>query len=188
MNVEQAINAKLNPVRDYAEVRDAIHDGDLFFCWGRGSLLSWIIAQATDNGPSHCGMLFWWDGRLMLLHSDRKGVQFYPFSQYLGAYRGALLIARRSGMSPLQARAMREAAMPLVNKRYDRIELAVRIPWRMAIGVTRTPRANSAYICSELVAECLRRAGVGVDHDRRGIVTPRTILESPYVWPVARVK
>lgn len=175
------------PAWGYDIVRDEFRTGDIVFCSGKGSVLGRLIRGFTNSPWTHVGMLFWWDDRLMLLHSAEKGVQFYPFTKYQQEYQGALVVARHGGMTDEKREWLTGHAADFCNIAYDKWEL-VRIAWRIGWGIPRKPRTNDTYVCSELVATLLDRVGLAVAADKRGFTSPENVWLDPNVQAVCRIR
>lgn len=73
---------------DYRECRkEEISNGDLLFCGGNYWFSKVIRYLSGKSKASHVGIIYWWNGRLMLLESvEGKGVRIVPVSQYLENY------------------------------------------------------------------------------------------------------
>ena len=120
-------------------------------------------------------------GRLLLLHSAAKGVQFLPLSEYVANYDGELAISRHPKLDNERADAMLGFGYAQLGRRYDVHELLkIGARWIAQWGrLTRfyltlrgieKPEQNSALICSELVADCLRAGGCEVTHGDLGVL------------------
>ena len=163
---KEAIKA-LGTVR-YDEVRDQLRTGDLVFCSG-SYFFSGLIQRFTRSVWSHVGILYKDDTlqRVFVLESETMiGVRLAPVSKYLRdyhgrnrPYRGNIVVAR---VQPdVDVAAVRRAisyGMDELTKPYDNFEI-VRIAFRILFRVSRRTR-DRKYICSELVYDCFRKAGV----------------------------
>lgn len=159
---------KALPVVPYEGLRDALRTGDLVFCSG-SYLFSRAIQGFTRSVWSHVGMVYRDEalGRIFVLESETGiGVRLVPMSKYLRdyhgrrrPYRGQIVTARIE--PPVDEALLRRAishGMDELTRPYDNFEI-LRIAVRIALRISRRSR-DRKYICSELVEECYRRAGV----------------------------
>ena len=155
-------------VAPYAAVRDELRTGDLVFCSG-SYFFSGLIQKFTRSVWSHVGVIYRDDNleRIFVLESETMiGVRLVPVSKYLRdyhgrnrPYRGQIVVAR---VSPeLQVERVKQAisfGMDELTRPYDNFEI-LRIAMRILFRVGRRSR-DRKYICSELVFDCFRKAGV----------------------------
>ncbi len=181
-------------VTPYVGLRDSLRTGDLVFCSG-SYLFSRLIQRFTGSVWSHVGILYKDDNlqRVFVLESETMiGVRLAPLSKYLKdyhgrnrPYRGNIVVAR---VQPeVDAAAMNRAisfGMDELTKPYDNLEI-LRIALRILFRVSRRTR-DRKYICSELVFECFKRAGVNFKlHD--AFVSPDDIWKDSAVHSLQRV-
>ena len=182
------------PVRRYDEVRAELRSGDLVFCSG-SYVFSGMIQRFTRSVWSHVGIVHRDDqlGRLFILESETGiGVRLVPISKYLRdyhgrrrPYRGQIVIGRvEPAPDEVQARQAVSFGMDLLTKPYDNFEI-LRIAARIAFRVGRRTQ-DRKFICSELVDECYRAAGVRFVR-RDNYISPDDIWRDPTVRMVARV-
>ena len=156
------------PLAPYARVRDHLRTGDLVFCSG-SYFFSKLIQRFTKSVWSHCGILYRDDNlqRIFVLESETMiGVRLAPVSKYLKdyhgrnrPYRGQIVIARVQPDVDVQAVKLAISfGMDELTKPYDNFEI-LRIALRILFRVSRR-RRDRKYICSELVFDCFRQAGV----------------------------
>ena len=156
------------PVRRYEAVRDELRSGDLVFCSG-SYVFSGLIQRFTRSVWSHVGIVYRDEHlrRLFILESETGiGVRLVPISKYLRdyhgrrrPYRGQIVIGRvEPAPGDEQARQAVSFGMDLLTKPYDNFEI-LRIAARILFRVGRRTR-DRKYICSELVDDCYRQAGV----------------------------
>jgi cell wall-associated NlpC family hydrolase len=182
------------PVRRYDAVRADLRSGDLVFCSG-SYLFSGLIQRFTRSVWSHVGIVYRDEQlqRLFILESEAGiGVRLVPISKYLRdyhgrrrPYRGQIVIAR---VNPEPGEALvRQAVsfgMDLLTKPYDNFEI-LRIAARIAFRVGRRTQ-DRKFICSELVDECYRAAGVRFTR-RDNYISPDDIWRDPAVALFSRV-
>ena len=156
------------PVIPYATVRDELRTGDLVFCSG-SYVFSGLIQRFTRSVWSHVGIVYRDNalGRVFILESETGiGVRLAPISKYLRdyhgrrrPYRGQMVIGRVTpeiGIEP--AHQAVSYGMDLLTRPYDNGEI-LRIAARILFRMGRRTR-DRKYICSELVDECFRAAGI----------------------------
>jgi cell wall-associated NlpC family hydrolase len=182
------------PVRRYEAVRADLRSGDLVFCSG-SYFFSGLIQRFTRSVWSHVGIVYRDEQlqRLFILESEAGiGVRLVPISKYLRdyhgrrrPYRGQIVIAR---VNPEPGEALvRQAVsfgMDLLTKPYDNFEI-LRIAARIAFRVGRRTQ-DRKFICSELVDECYRAAGVRFTR-RDNYISPDDIWRDPAVALFSRV-
>ncbi len=156
------------PVIGYETVRAQLRSGDLVFCSGSYAF-SGLIQRFTRSVWSHVGIVYRDDylQRVFVLESETAiGVRLAPVSKYLRdyhgrnrPYRGNIVVARvqpdvdEDGIKRAVSFGMDELTKP-----YDNFEI-LRIALRILFRISRRQR-DRKYICSELVEECFRKAGV----------------------------
>lgn len=182
------------PVRRYDAVRADLRSGDLVFCSG-SYFFSGLIQRFTRSVWSHVGIVYRDEQlqRLFILESEAGiGVRLVPISKYLRdyhgrrrPYRGQIVIAR---VNPEPGEALARQAvsfgMDLLTKPYDNFEI-LRIAARIAFRVGRRTQ-DRKFICSELVDECYRAAGVRFTR-RDNYISPDDIWRDPAVALFSRV-
>ena len=182
------------PTTLYASVRDELRTGDLVFCSG-SYFFSQLIQRFTRSVWSHCGILYKDDNlqRVFVLESETMiGVRLAPVSKYLKdyhgrnrPYRGQIVIAR---LQPnVELTALKRAisfGMDELTKPYDNFEI-LRIAIRILFRISKRTR-DRKYICSELVYDCFRRAGVNFKLND-AFVSPDDIWKDASVYLQHRV-
>lgn len=159
---------KALPVLPYEQVRQQLQTGDLVFCSG-SYLFSGLIQRFTRSVWSHVGVVYRDDSlqRVFVLESEAGiGVRLVPLSKYLRdyhgrrrPYRGQIAVCRLQPEADEPAlRQVISFGMDELTRPYDNFEI-LRIGVRIALRLTRRTR-DRKYICSELVHEAFRRAGV----------------------------
>ncbi len=182
------------PLRRYEDLREAQQTGDLVFCSG-SYFFSGLIQRFTRSVWSHVGIVYRDPTlqRLFLLESETGiGVRLVPISKYLRdyhgrrrPYRGQIVVGRVDpAPGDERARAAVSFGMDLLTKPYDNFEI-LRIAARIAFRVGRRTR-DRKFICSELVDECYRAAGVRFAR-RDNYISPDDIWRDPGVTLLARV-
>jgi len=159
---------KRMPVLPYESVRGSLRSGDLLFCSG-SYLFSGLIQRFTGSVWSHVGVVYRDEAlqRVFILESETGiGVRLAPLSKYLRdyhgrnrPYRGQIMLGRVTpGLEMEQVRNAVSYGMDLLTRPYDNTEI-MRIAARILFRIGRRSR-DRKFICSELVDECFRAAGV----------------------------
>lgn len=182
------------PPIQYDVIRSTLRTGDLVFCSGT-YFFSNCIRWFTKSVWSHIGIVYRDDnlGRIFILESETFiGVRLAPLSKYLKdyhgknrPYRGRMMIARLLPEPPEDdTKAAISFGMDELTKPYDNLEI-LRIAIRILFKMGRRSR-DKKYICSELVYECFRKAGVWFKFNRRSI-SPDDIWKDERVRTVCRI-
>jgi cell wall-associated NlpC family hydrolase len=182
------------PVLSYDQVRSTLRSGDLVFCSG-SYLFSGLIQKFTGSVWSHVGVIYRDEAleRVFVLESETGvGVRLVPVSKYLRdyhgrrrPYRGQIVVGRLQPAADAgQVRKAVSRGMDLLTKPYDNWEI-LRIAVRIAFRITRGTR-DRKFICSELVEECYRSAGVRFERPDN-YISPDDIWRSANVTPGERI-
>jgi hypothetical protein len=191
LTIDQIIATEVVP---YDSLRDTLQTGDLVFCSGT-YFFSNAIRWFTKSCWSHIGMIYRDDAldRILILESETFiGVRFAPLSKYLRdyhgknrPYRGRMFIARLTPEVPLASHQKAISfGMDELTKPYDNWEI-FRIAMRILFKVGRRNR-DQKYICSELIYEAYRKAGV-LFHFKHRSISPDDIWQDARVMPVGRI-
>ena len=184
----------LIPPRKYKMIRDELKTGDLIFCSGN-YFFSKVIKKFTKSLWSHCGIIYRDEplGRILILESEKVyGVRLAPLSKYLKdyngknkPYKGKVVVARVTPEIPLQQSFKAISfGMDELTKPYDNWEI-FRIAFRTIFKITRRQK-NRSYICSELVQECYKNAGIRFnDSDTK--ISPNDIWNDAHVQLLFRL-
>jgi cell wall-associated NlpC family hydrolase len=181
-------------ITQYANIRSTLRTGDLVFCSGT-YFFSKAIRWFTKSVWSHVGIIYHDEnlGRVFILESETFiGVRLAPLSKYLRdyhgkdkPYRGSMIIAR---LKPdPDAQDIKKAisfGMDELTKPYDNWEI-LRIALRILFKSGRRSR-DKKYICSELVYEAFRKAGIWFKFNRKSI-SPDDIWKDERVDSVCRI-
>lgn len=182
------------PLVPYEQLRGELRTGDLMFCSG-SYLFSRAIQRFTRSVWSHVGIVYKDDAlqRLFVLESETGiGVRLAPVSKYLRdyhgrrrPYRGEIMVARvQPEVDRDRVHKAISFGMDELTKPYDNSEI-LRIMLRILFRVSRRTR-DRKYICSELVFECFRQAGVSFRLADR-FVSPDDIWRDAQVVPLQRI-
>lgn len=182
------------PPRKYKLIRNELKTGDLIFCSGN-YLFSKVIQKFTKSVWSHVGVIYRDEplGRILVLESEKVyGVRLAPLSKYLKdyhgknkPYKGCIVVARIIPELPQQQifNAI-SFGMDELTKPYDNWEI-FRIAIRILFKISRHEK-NRNYICSELVQECFKQAGVRFE-DNNTKISPDDIWNDSHVEMLHRI-
>jgi hypothetical protein len=161
----------------YDQVRASIEDGDVLLF--RGSMLtSEIIKRVSSGVYSHAALALWWGDRLMLCQAVNNGVEAVPMRVALGGYEGAadwykLHPAARAGINYAALGAEAKADL---GKPYSHVGLiAEGAHVLMGTALPNEGAVPTAFLCSQYVARCFRKAGLPLT-DKEDIDTSPTDL------------
>jgi len=196
------------PLAKYDELRHRIHNGDLLFCGGNFAFSKAIRYLSGRSKVSHVGIVYWWNGRLMLLESvETDGVRIVPFSQYVSnyensgkPYNGRLYLARdrrlhippenetvaASSMRNLRVDQLLGEAATLLNKKFSFKDVFI----FFLQGNTGRFRHedNDQFLCSEFVAKCYAKVDIRYPGDGRGFVAPEHIAMSDDIAALVEIR
>jgi hypothetical protein len=155
------------PVWTWSKACTDANEGDLLLCSGR-YLVSRLIRLASRSPFSHVGVIWRWNGELMLFESvETDGVRAIPLNQYLEnfensgkAYPGDLYLARVEGVAaanPASPRAIFESAIKRLNRDFNLWEMVQMTIQLLLPGIFRHFRSKQ-YLCSEFVDEVFHEA------------------------------
>lgn len=175
-----------------------LQTGDLIFASGH-ALLSKVIQHLTDSAWSHLGMVVRLGDELLVLDCYAlTGARLLPFDTFIGkhetilGYAGLLAIARYAGISALQRNMIQQYARQQVGLGFAYVGL-IDVVTRMLknkptsdISVMQTPKTR--LLCSELVYACFAHAGIALQVDQRGFISPASIWQSEQLYLLGRVR
>lgn len=177
----------------YQDYLPELLPGTLLFCAGE-YLISKMIRKPTRSLWSHVGMVFNVPqvNRTMLLESTYgSGVRLVSLAKYAldyahgMPYHGTLVLAQMAGVTSEQERLMAQFGISLLTLDYDVDEFITGFfKYMKGSGVARRDRE---YHCAELVYECYLAAGIEIQYDRRGFITPENIWCDPRLSIVGRL-
>ena len=182
------------PPRKYKIIRDELKTGDIIFCSGN-YFFSKIIQRFSKSIWSHVGIIYRDEplGRILVLESEKLyGVRLAPLSKYLKdyhgknkPYKGKIVVARITPEMPIHQHFKAISyGMDELTKPYDNWEI-FRIAIRIIFKITRRKK-NRSYICSELVQECYKNAGVRFnDNDTK--ISPNDIWLDEHIQLLYRL-
>lgn len=162
--------------RKYADIRNEIKEGDIFFCSGNYTV-SKIIRHLTNSHFSHVGIVLFWDDRVMLAESvEDDGVRVVPLSQYVNDYEnsrekydGQLYLSRMTdvNLSYENIEKIKTKIFPLLNRNYDK-DSFTKIFLRLTLHLTKNIE-DDEFICSELTDELFQSINIRFNRDHNYI-------------------
>jgi uncharacterized protein YycO len=156
------------PVIPYEKIRNFLKTGDIFFSSGSYTF-SGIIQKLTKSAWSHVAIVYKDEelGRVMILEAEpRIGIRLIPLSKYLKdykgkrrPYKGQIVLANLN--IELEREKLNKAisfGLDELTRPYDNWEI-IRIMTRIFFRIGKRDK-NKNYICSELVREAYKKAGI----------------------------
>jgi hypothetical protein len=179
---------------DYQEIRGQIQTGDILLFRGQGNL-SKVIERISGAPYSHVAFLTKWDGRIVALQSDLRGVEVIPASMLVCRYEGAVEWWRLGDQhrDRFDTRDFLDRALTLIGIKYGYFSL-MWLALRMLLGFSIYRRYShlrpSSLFCSSFVSYCYMNEGIEIsakagpggtspaDFARSGIfVDPRQLFD-----------
>jgi hypothetical protein len=155
-----------SPSVEYQKIRGQIQTGDILLFRGR-RLLSKVIEGISHAPYSHVAFLTKWEGRIVAMQSDLRGVEVIPASMLVCQYEGTVewWRLREPERGRLDTRDFLDRALTLVGVKYgygSLIWLAV----RMLLGVSVYRKFSrvrpSTLFCSSFVSYCYMNEGIAI--------------------------
>ena len=119
-----------------------------------------------------------------------KRVPYASIRRYLdsGARRTptSSTLAEVKGLDPDKLLPAAQFGCDKLCRPYDASEIG-RIVARIGLGIGRKQVHDNSYICSELVYECLKRAGVTIKYNGSGFVSPEDIWRDRNLQLLTRI-
>lgn len=175
-----------------------LQTGDLIFASGH-ALLSKVIQHLTDSAWSHLGVVIRLGDELLVLDCYAlTGARLVPFDTFIGkhatlsGYAGLLAIARYADVDATQRKAIQQFAMQQVGLGFAYTGLINVMSCLLKnkptpdVFVMQTPKTR--LLCSELVYACFAHAGIALQVDQRGFVSPAIIWQSEQLYLLGRVR
>jgi hypothetical protein len=150
----------------YQEIRGQIQTGDILLFRGQYAL-SKVIEKISGAPYSHVAFLTKWDGRIVALQSDLRGVEVIPASMLVCRYEGAVEWWRlgQEHRDKFNARDFLDRALTLIGIKYGYLSLA----WlgvRMFLGLSIYRKYShlrpSSLFCSSFVSYCYENEGIEI--------------------------
>lgn len=179
----------VEPNVSYQQIRHEIQTGDILLF--RGShWLSKVIERISGSPYSHVAFLTKWDGRIIAMQSDLRGVEVIPASMLVCRYEGQVEWWRlgEEHRSKLDSRDFLNRALTLIGIKYGYLSL-LGVAARMLLGLSVYKRFShvrpSSLFCSSFVSYCYMNedivisAKAGVDGASPADFAQSGIFEQP---------
>jgi Permuted papain-like amidase enzyme, YaeF/YiiX, C92 family len=186
-----------SPKVTYQALRDTVKSGDILFYSGEDEV-SKLIRWATHSIWSHIGIIVKIDklNRVLLLESvENMGVRLIPLSKYIKnieeyadeeKFDARLVIARHRLLSSRKIKKMLSFGIDQITRPYDHHEIQ-RIIQRIIAGEGKANR-DRAFMCSELVYECLSIVDIEIAFNPMGFISPEDIWTNPHIEVIAEIE
>lgn len=192
------VTAKENDLSKYLEVRESLKTGDVI-AFGGTDLFARIIRASSHSAYSHVGMVVRFDqvrdagGRVFILESvTQKGVVLLPLSAKLLTYDGTGADWYPLATAPQLENGAREKIfeylMAQLGKSYDYrdIQMIVKKIIFKIKNLDKFMEDSTRMICSELVANALKQAGV-YEFKNSSLIAPGEIVKLSVFAPAIKV-
>ena len=151
----------------YQEIRDQIQTGDILLFNGR-RWLSHVIEGISHSRYSHVAFLTRWEGRIIAMQADLRGVEVLPASMLVCRYEGNVEWWRLDEAHRLafNGRDFLDRALTLVGIKYGYLSL-LWLGVRMMLGLSVYRRFShlrpSTLTCSQFVSYCYKNEGLDIN-------------------------
>ena len=151
---------------DYQKIRGDIQTGDILLFRGSHPL-SKVIEGISGSPYSHVAFLTKWDGRVIAMQSDLRGVEVIPASMLVCRYEGnvewwRLCEAKRARFD---SRDFLNRALTLTGVKYGYLSL-IWVGIRMMLGLSVYKKFShvrpSSLFCSSFVSYCYMNEGISI--------------------------
>jgi hypothetical protein len=177
------------PVTGYADIRDQLMTGHIFFSSGSYTF-SGIIQRLTKSVWSHVAIIYKDIDlqRVLVLEAEpRIGIRLIPLSKYLKDYKGTkkpykgeVVVAKLNfDLEHEQKNKAISFGLDELTRPYDNWEI-IRIMLRILFKIGKREK-NRNYICSELVRDAFSKAGVTFRYNN-------TYISPQEIWKDARIE
>jgi hypothetical protein len=151
---------------DYQSIRQDIQTGDILLFRGRHPL-SKVIEKISGAPYSHVAFLTKWDGRIIAMQADLRGVEVIPASMLVCRYEGSvewwrLAAAKRAAFD---SRDFLNRALTLIGIKYGYLPL-LWLGIKMMLGLSVYRKLShlrpSTLFCSQFVSYCYMNEGIEI--------------------------
>lgn len=152
---------------DYQSIRKQIKTGDILLFRGRRRL-SKVIEWISRSPYSHVAFLTWWDGRVIALQSDLRGVEVIPASMLVCQYQGKVEWWRLGDQhrQGFHERDFLDRALTLIGIRYGYFAL-IGVAIRTLLGMSVVRKLShirpSTLFCSSFVSYCYQNEKIDIN-------------------------
>lgn len=151
----------------YQAIRDQIQTGDILLFRGRRRL-SRVIEWISRSPYSHVAFLTKWDGRIVAMQADLRGVEVIPASMLVCQYAGKVEWWRlgEEHRRRFDERDFLNRALTLIGIKYGYLEL-LGLAVRMLLGWSVYRRLShlrpSSLFCSSFVSYCYDNEHIAIN-------------------------
>jgi hypothetical protein len=151
---------------EYQKIRGLIQTGDILLFRGSRAL-SKVIEGISGAPYSHVAFLTKWDGRIVAMQSDLRGVEVIPASMLVCQYEGKVEWWRLADEKrrTFDSRDFLDRALTLVGIKYGYLSL-MWLGIRMLLGLSVVRRFShlrpSTLFCSSFVSYCYMNEGIDI--------------------------
>jgi hypothetical protein len=151
---------------EYQKIRGLIQTGDILLFRGR-RMLSKVIEGISGAPYSHVAFLTKWDGRIIAMQSDLRGVEVVPASLLVCQYEGKVEWWRLSDEKRrgFDSRDFLDRALTLVGVKYGYLSL-LWLGIRMLLGLSVVRKFSrlrpSTLFCSSFVSYCYMNEDIAI--------------------------
>ncbi|MHB1937431.1 MAG: hypothetical protein ACYCOR_12710 [Acidobacteriaceae bacterium] len=177
------------PKVDKSEFYDAIRWGDMLFCAGREPV-SRAIEDVTHSPFSHvlCCWLPAHAGQWLTLEATlQRGVHVGRLSDYVDAYDGDLVLARRAGVGDRQKYAELNAGFNLLEDGYDWKQEVTTVGHKL-LKFLPVVQPKGEYYCSGLMYAMSLASRHPFQHPGPELPTPEDLWVDPTVIPICALR
>lgn len=191
-------------LHEFEQISNDLKNGDLILCSGN-SVMSSMIKELTGSPFSHVGLLLRLeeaDKWLVLESIESVGVRcvticdgyLIDYQNTKKPYDGKIVIARHSKMTYEidRIKKLYEKAFELVGDKYstaDIFRIATRISLnKIGIHDSEIINERDKYICSEFVYYCFKHAGIIINYNQLGFISPGDIARHPDIEAIYNLK
>jgi hypothetical protein len=151
----------------YQDIRDQIKTGDILLFSGR-RWLSRVIEGISRSKYSHVAFLTRWEGRIIAMQADLRGVEVIPASMLVCRYEGnvewwRLADAHRHAFD---GRDFLDRALSLIGIKYGYLSLlwlGIRIMLGLSVYRKFSHLRPSTLYCSQFVSYCYKNEGMDIN-------------------------
>ena len=151
----------------YQEIREQIQTGDILLFSGR-RWLSHVIEGISRSRYSHVAFLTRWEGRIIAMQADLRGVEVIPASMLVCRYEGNVEWWRldEAHRHAFNKRDFLDRALTLVGVKYGYLSLlwlGIRIILGLSVHRKLSHLRPSTLFCSQFVSYCYKNEGLDIN-------------------------
>jgi hypothetical protein len=159
-----------------------IKDGDMLFLGG-DYLISHLIEKRTGSPWSHVGMLFTEQNTKAVLCLEavhEAGIRIGSLDHYMNHYKGTAILARIPTASYEQFKKALNVGILKLDGGYDTNQL-LQIGAQAVLPFVKPTSSDDSAFCSGLMEIVWTAAGVQLNHNAHGNLSPEELWNQPLV-------